>query len=342
MIRKAYNCDNPDSFVCWFEGAAIFPLMQNLVADYGWRKLYFHAALVEITKHNECEVLMTALAEFVRLGQACIAAKRYAFLVVMGLVKPREEVVQDKNPKDIIHEFACDYVGEFIEKAFRAAIMEPLMVALRGLNRIGYMKPSELHALNVYAAVLNATVGIPVTIPCYRDFAAVGWTMSFLNMCDRPAYATAVKALLKPEHFGKSHTQVEECMLIGVGSVEQKDGYEIGKFVHQADGDYTKDAVYAAIDRSPSRAPERQQLATYLENFCGLFAREFFVPKFLSAVNQSRSNAMQKAFEEFLVSNPEIQPEDGNDYRYWIYDVMDGSMHLDRACSLLEFLHIIH
>lgn len=101
----------------------------------------------------------------------------------------------------------------------------------------------------------------------------------------------------------------------------------------------SKALTFRAIDPSDQLKPQREELAEYLENFMQWFRDEVFVEMFIGQLTQDRADAMNVVFLE--MKDSEYIVSDESDYRYYVWDLLDGRFHLDRAKYLLMYLDII-
>lgn len=329
-------------FTCPITNTFIFNDTLRLYNAFSWRQKYFHVGLFDLKEKLEPEMLMGLFTEFSRASSLCIAGKRFAFNLIMDLVdtapsqstaNPSITSGKDENSQRIIEAFVTKFIGEFIGNAFRAAFMEPTKMCHRAIDKDSCLgEVAEQHAVNVYSALITAAVGIPVPIPYIDDEYGYGGCCSFLG-CKNDRYVEGIKALLKKENFGKSYQVVKECRNVGI----TKNSVHTQKFIFDPTMSPREQGNAIASDL-PEFKEERIVFAEYVSNFMDCFQVDFFVEKVLNRLNQGRPKEVQHMFTVFKRGRPDIEEDD---YRFWIWDVLEGTMDTSRAVEFLQFLQII-
>lgn len=328
-LEKGYGNSNQSS--CIITKADIRECCQTLFDELSWRKKYFILALHEIAESVDSGMIILILAEICRASGLCLAGKRFGFNALIEVVKHR---LQPDETSGSIEQFLERFITDYILKAFRSAFMEPTWAYHLSESKTSCLgEVAEQHAANLYSTLVVGCVGIPVPIGHLDDEYCYGGACLF-RQCKSESYHNWLNAMKKPENFGKNFASVEEFKNI--------------KAFNSNERTITQDFLFAQgtplcrANRALSEAPEyendRNTLLGYLEFFMYFFTKEYFVPKVMNAFSQYIPKSFQDSFEKYKAEKPEIEEDD---FRFWFWNVMDGSLHQDRAIEFLSFLKII-
>lgn len=346
LISKTYaDTKDPSQQTCLVTGRNILSSFKSIYSSIGWRQKYFHASLVLLERTLDASMGIVILSDICRASGTCIAGKKYGYSLVIGLIDPYKKEKDDKGDsgdehnRSLVFEYLREFVADFALKAFNMSFIEPLLMHHRSAKVLQDCQ-LESHGINGITAVVNSALGIPIPIPCIEDFCPDCGVVEFLDVKHEP-YQEAVKALLLPENFGKSYAAVKVFEPNDIPSQHIK--YYGGPFIFNKKAT-ARDMAMQAIDPSEENTERRKKLAPYLENFMQFFSKEFFVEKAMNALSANRSKVVQALFEDYLTQHPEIAGEldedAAEDYRCWVWDIMTGTFHLERAHSLLQFAGI--
>eukprot|EP00475_Leptophrys_vorax_P039742 TRINITY_DN7226_c1_g1_i2.p1 TRINITY_DN7226_c1_g1~~TRINITY_DN7226_c1_g1_i2.p1 ORF type:complete len:434 (+),score=107.44 TRINITY_DN7226_c1_g1_i2:189-1304(+) len=329
VCAKAYGDESTTTDI--ISGSNIPNCCRTLYNVYGWRQKYFILGLYEVAEFAESGMLISLLSELCRTSSLCLAGQRFGFMGLMEVVKSRMKV---DDSGDVLEEFLERYVNEYVSKAFRTAMMEPTWAYFIGTDPTScYGEIAEQHCLNYYAALCVAITGIPVTIPHLGDEYPYGGAAKFLE-CKEENYLKWIEAAKNPENFGKNFAAIPEFK-----DVRGKITKRVDQEFYFKNSRTTLERVQNAIGDEEKNADERKKVADYMEFFMYFFSKEFFIPKFMNALSQYVPTATQTAFEELKATDQTIEEDD---FRFWIWDSLDGKLNADRAEKLLRFCEIIN
>jgi hypothetical protein len=324
VTLKAYGVETQDDIIT---GNNILDACKELFKVYGWRQKYFILGLFEVEEFAEPGTLIAILSEFCRTSELCLAGQRFGFMSLMEVVKAR---IKLENAGDALDEFLERYVNEYVSKAFRTAILEPswaYFIADCAHSSAG--EDAEQHAINLHSALCVAITSIPVTVPHLEDEYSDQGFIQFLE-CKDENYLKWLEATKDPENFGKNYAAFSEFKEMRGKGIKR----DASTNVFFTQREVVLDKVQLALSFDEDTEDERAKVAKYMEFFMYFFSKEFFVPKFINYVPK----ATQQAFQELRGSDSTIEEED---FRFWIWDSLDGKLHFDRAERLLKFCDII-
>jgi len=271
-----------------------------------------------------------------------IGYKRHAFNVALDQVDPQtRRENEEKNDaltiaKKSLFEFFEYFLDDYKLKVFKAVFLEPSKVYYRAIDRIDHAIFADVHAANVYAAILLATLGVQLPVLPYFDDDEDWGRVSFLRVAARNLqYRNALRALWSLDNLGKSSEKLAECSNFDIPNEERE--LEGSFFLP---GRIPREIANSALDESLGSKPLRQELAQYLNVFMDFFKSHIVVEKALNMINQSMSSELQLIFDDFRVKDANI-PAELTDYRFWIWDVNSGEFRIDRACKLLDLIGVL-
>eukprot|EP00475_Leptophrys_vorax_P001394 TRINITY_DN10745_c0_g1_i1.p2 TRINITY_DN10745_c0_g1~~TRINITY_DN10745_c0_g1_i1.p2 ORF type:complete len:230 (+),score=57.43 TRINITY_DN10745_c0_g1_i1:60-692(+) len=203
----------------------------------------------------------------------------------------------------------------------------------------------DLHAVNVYAAVLRAATGIAVPIPDVGDDLCTLGLIEFLS-CDLAfGFVQVIQTHLwganghvhLSEIVGRSFSTFPELRSFKIPESLTSGGVGVmNKFIFAPPSTPTAMGLCATDHVTKTGESRSLKYAQYLEAFGRFLDRRVVLEKLCSQLAQERENDLKILFQ--LI--PKAAADDDDDPRYWMWNTDDGTLIHDNAEKLLVFLRL--
>jgi hypothetical protein len=375
-IRSAYpditSDDDAKKAVCILTNGVMFERVKTVRNNLGWRAKYCDCMLRELADENAAGQIMALLADFIDSSGQCTSRQRFTFDLVVdayrglhndeiyafnagsGLIAPTAEIGDEAKSEDherILKEWVAKFMEQYKIKAYKAAFIEPAKLYLASIGSLNY-HTVEFHAANLYGVLLLATVGVQVPIPDINDASVTVGLANFLSAGSD--FLKAVEQFKLPEYFGRGYNSIPLAKeIISSKRIASTHNY---KFIFALRGSAKENVPKATKEATED---QKNDYAKYLSNFFYFFETAVFVERFLNFAQQERSRELQHMFDQMKnmirekYQESELKEDstgrlshfkealDTEDYRMWIWDVMDGTINIKRGALLLNYLDVV-
>lgn len=208
-------------------------------------------------------------------------------------------IVQRRRALHRLWEAALEFTDDWKEKALSTVFLEPTKMYYIACGEKELADNVEVHGASVYLAVLLSTLGVRCPrAPFFLDTPISA--VSFLDVLD----GNQLRALWRPENFGKPFTAVSEC------SEPKSRGHVANHYSNFLfNGRQPWQIANNAVDKN-TPAERRRQLQPYLVQFAWYFSEQFILPRLIQHLleHDDTRDALQVVYDE--IRQDDLLPEE--------------------------------
>eukprot|EP00040_Diaphanoeca_grandis_P004480 m.28986 g.28986 ORF g.28986 m.28986 type:complete len:1031 (+) comp16015_c0_seq2:189-3281(+) len=324
----------------------VFRSVMACSTDLDWMKVYLQICLFKLKTLKERTKLAQFLPLFLEAATKPKAWKVHVFNIIFeytSLLLQRTEVgfaPVYHNANLLVDSARCatramliDYLDQIKTQALSASFLAPARLKFLTMGSPRIANDVENHGVNVYAAVLQATLGVSLPrIPYYDD--EVKGVTDF-----RGQHIPGMSELWRKENFELSLEQVVSPKVTRV---------TFSDFVHRRDtflfpGVSPFEIANNAVSNDETFTAARALLAPYLDQFCEYFSEDFILEKLCKHACDKEDN-LNIVYQHMILHHviPPPAKEQSNSVRLWLWNTENGEsdFNISNAKHLLGFLGI--